>query len=105
MTKALTSTDLNDVELEMRTHGKWKGEVLEPFACASCGALYLGIPDCHLFLSNPFKLDEELPYNLPRKTHCPKCKAIIHDPHNGGSGSRPTTREEIEGSDWKWILR
>jgi hypothetical protein len=97
----VSEADLDGVKLDSRTNGKWKGERLEAFACAACDAVFIGVPDCHLFLVNPNAPEESAPYNLPRKSKCPKCESVIHNPSDG-SGSRRVSREEM--TEWNWIL-
>ena len=105
MSEPVTDLDLNANELNIRARNEWKGEALEAFACANCGAIYIGVPDRHLFLTNPYNPVEASPYNLPHKTHCPKCKAVIHNPKvKDDSGTRCVTRKELAGSEWHWML-
>lgn len=99
----VSSSALNSDELNIRTRYAWKGEDLEAFACTTCGAIYIGIPDCHLFLTNPYNPTESYPYNLPQTSYCPKCKAAISSP-NGVFRPRRVAHKELAASEWHWIL-
>ncbi|MCP4256529.1 MAG: hypothetical protein GY774_03270 [Planctomycetes bacterium] len=97
----ISENELNSKEFNIATHNKWKNEPLEFFKCSNCSLIIVGIPDCHIALSDPSNLNTKIKYNLPRRISCPKCRAVWYDGHQIKKYKvEDVTVEELLSSGW-----
>ena len=96
---------LNLKKFHSLTKERWANEPLEFFKCSSCNWIVVGIPDCHIVLTNPSDLRKRISYNLPRRIRCPNCNIVWYDGYKVKKYKiEYISLEELILSDWGKIF-
>jgi hypothetical protein len=93
---------INRALFDLWTHGKWRDEPLEVFACSGCGQVFLGVTYCHALYIDGRDLTKQIAYNRPEGTDCPNCSASIQ---GKGMNTRTVSYKELESSPWAWLAK